>query len=47
VDKTSKLIIAIAAVAIVGLLIIDGKAGEAECGDAGYDQTKSICREGE
>ena len=44
-DKKSKLIVAVAAIAAIGLLILDGKMGEADCGEGNYNQTTSECKE--
>lgn len=44
-DKVTKTIIAIAVIAGLGLLILDGQMGKADCEDSGYNQTTGECRE--
>lgn len=46
VGKTSKVIIAVAVIAGLGLMILDGVVGNSQCGDGLYDQTTGECREG-
>ena len=45
-EKKTKIIIAVAFIIAAGLLILDGKLGEADCGSASYNQTTGECREG-
>lgn len=45
-DRVSKIIIAVAVVAGLGLLILDGQLGNAGCDASGYDQTTGYCKEG-
>lgn len=44
-DKKSKVIIAAAIIAALGLMILDGKMGEADCGTNNYNQTTGECKE--
>lgn len=44
-DKASKIIIAVAIIAGLGLLILDGQMGKANCEESGYNQTTGECKE--
>lgn len=44
-DKVTKIIIAVAIIAGLGLLVLDGKLGEADCGVGEYNQTTGECKE--
>lgn len=45
-SKKSKLIIIAAIIAGIGLMVLDAKVGESQCGDGQYNQTTGECKEG-
>lgn len=45
-SKKSKLIIIAAIIAGIGLMVLDAKAGESQCGEGQYNQTTGECKEG-
>ena len=44
-SKKSKLIIVAAIIAGIGLMVLDAKVGESQCGEGQYNQTTGECKE--
>lgn len=44
-SKKNKITIIVLAVIMLGLLILDAKTAELECGEGNYNQTTGFCRE--